>query len=175
MKRYHRYQMNFDHRACWMCGICMGLPVFLLAVYYLFLQEINGIPVWTQLLNLWLPIALCLGYVAMLRILRWNAPGMFAIFGAVVCLLLMIQLFSTGNVLRIILGIIGYLIGGGLLILCAGGYLPGRMIVSLVFLLILLLRLVLFRNVSGTAWLREISALSLIAAQMFLPVCYRDS
>ncbi len=175
MKRYHRYQMDFDGKAIWFCGICMGLPVFLLAVYYLLLQEINQVPVWTQAIHIWIPIALSLGFLVLLRLLRWNSAGAFAIVGAAICLLLMVQLLPTGNVLRIVLGVLGYLIGGGLLVLCAAGFLPGRLIVSLVFLAILLVRLLLFRNVTGWAWLREISALSTIAALMLLPVSYRES
>ncbi len=174
MKRYHRYQMDFDHKACWMSGICMGLPVFMLSIYYLFFQEINAVPVFNQIVNLWLPIVLSLGYIAMLRVVRWNSVGMFAILGAAVCLMLILQLFLTANVLRIILGILGYLIAGGLLVLCAGGYLPGRMIVSLVFLLILLMRLLFFRNFAGWAWLQDISAMSYIAAFALLPVGYQD-
>lgn len=174
MKRYHRYQMDFNCKSIWFSGICMGLPVFLLSVYYLFLQEIGQVPVGKQILYLWAPVALSFVYLILLRIIRWNSPGAFAILGAAVCLVLMIQLFPTGNVLRIILGLLGYLVGGGLLVLCAMGVLPGRLIVSLAFLVILVLRLLLFRTASGWGWLQEIAAVSTIAGLMFLPVAYKD-
>ncbi len=174
MKRYHRYQMDFDSKASWFSGICMGLPIFLLAVYYLFMQEIDQLSIGKLILNLWIPVALSFGFLVLLRIVRWNAPGAFAIVGAAVCLLLIAQLFPTGNVLRIVAGTFCYIICGGLLILCAGGFLPGRMIASLAFLTVLLLRLLVFGRASGWAWLPEMSALSTIAGLMFLPVSFRE-
>lgn len=175
MKQYHRYQMDFNCKAIWFSGICMGLPVFLLAFYYLYLQEIGLVPVGTQILYLWAPILLSFVYLVLMRVFRWNSAGAFAMLGAVVCLLLMIQLFPSGNVLRIILGVLGYLAGGGLLVLCALGVLPGRMIVSLVFLVILVLRFLLFRTANGWGWLPEIAQLCTITGLMFLPVAYKDT
>ncbi len=174
MKRYHRYCIDFDSKASWFSGICFGLPIFLLFVYYLFLQGFDRVSVGERILWLWLPVALSLVYLVLQRLVRWNSPGGFAILGAGICLVLMLQLFTSGNVLRILVGIGLYLIGGGLLILCAGGYLPGRMVVSLVFLAVLLLRVLIFSRVSGSAWLREIADLALIAGLMFLPVSFKD-
>lgn len=174
MNRYRKYQMDFDSKAIWFSGIGMGMPIFLLAVYYLFLQEIGQVPLGKQILYLWSPIVLSFAYLVLLRIVRWNAPGVFAIVGAAMCLLLMIQLFFTGNALRIVLGIVAYLAGGGLLILCAGGYLPGRMVASLPFLAVLVVRLLCFRNASGWLWLPEIASLSMIAGLMLLPVAFRE-
>lgn len=174
MKRYHRYQMDFNSKAIWLSGICMGLPVFLLAFFYLYLQQIDQVGLGKQILYLWAPIGLSIVYLTLMRIVRWNSPGAFAIVGAAFCLLLMIQLFPGGNVLRIVLGLLGYLIGGGLLIISAMGILPGRMIAPLAFLVILLVRVLCFRNVSGWAWLQEASALSMISGLMFLPIAFRD-
>ncbi len=174
MKRYHRYEMDFNGKAAWLSGICMGLPVFLLSVYYLFCQDIGDVSVGIQLLHLWLPLGICLCWLVMLRILGWNSPGAFAMLGAALCLVLILQLFGSGNILRILLGLALYLAGGGLLILCAGGYLPGRLIASLVFLAIFLLRFLLFGRVVGYVWLHEISDLSIIAGLAFLPICFKE-
>ncbi len=174
MKRYHRYEMDFGSKAARLSGICDGLPILLLSVYYFLIQDISTVSLWNQLLNLWLPLLLCLGWLVLLRIVKWNSPGSFAIIGGALCFVLMLQLFGSGNVLRIILGIALYLIGGGLLILCAGGYLPGRLIAALAFLLILVLRFLFFGKVSGFDWLREISCLSVLLGLVFLPISFRD-
>ncbi len=174
MKRYHRYQIDYQGKAIWLSGICIALSVFLQAVYDLFLQGIGTVGVLAQIFNLWLPLILSMGYLVLLRIIKWNAPGTLALIGAAFCLLLMLQLFTCGAVLRIILGILGYLVGGALLIFCAGGFLPGRLVASLVFLVILVLRLLLFRSATGLDWIAEISDLSVIAGLMFLPISFHD-
>lgn len=171
MKQYYRYQMNFDGKAVWLSGVCMGIAIFALVVYYLFLGDITQISTGVKVMDLWLPVGLCAIYIALLRVIRWNAPGVYAILGAVFCLLLIIGLFSYGGV-RLILGVAGYILCGAVLILCTGGYIPGRLPAAVCFAAVLLVRLLSFDfgKITGSAWLPEIATLSMIAGLMFLPL-----
>lgn len=172
MKQYHRYRMDFDGNAVVWSGVCMGVSIFALVAYYLGLEHGYSLSSGAKFLQLWLPLVLCTVYTLLLRIFRWNAPGLYAIFGCLFCVLLMIGLFSGGNVLRIVLGILGYLIGGAALIFAAGGYLPGRLPAAVCFAVILIVRLLCFDlgRISGWQWIPEISQLSMICGLMLLPI-----
>lgn len=175
MKRYYRYRIDFDGKAVWLSGICMGIAVFLLAVCYLLVRELTEVGVVRQIFLLWLPVALCLTYIVLIRIVRWNAPGAFAILGAVMCAWLMITAIFAGGVGRIILAVLVYLLCGGVLILSAGGFLPGRLPATVCFAAVLAGRLLIFAlgKVSGIAWLEELAALCVIAGLMLLPLGFQ--
>lgn len=172
MKQYQKYRMNFDGKAVYFSGICLGVSVFLLAVYYLFALDFSMVPLGLKIFDFWLPAIASLGYIVLYRMVRLNAPGVYAIIGALFCLLLIIGLFSTGNVLRIILGVLAYLICGAALILGTGGYLPGRLPVTCCFAVVLIARLLLFDFgcVKGIVWLPELADLCVIGAMMFLTI-----
>lgn len=172
MKQYHRYKIDFDSEAVVWSGVCMGVSIFALVAYYLGLERGAMLGAGAKLIHLWLPLVLCTVYTLLLRIFRWNAPGLYAVFGCLFCLLLMISLFSCGNVLRIVLGVIGYLLCGALLVFAAGGYLPGRLPASVGFGVILAVRLLCFDlgKISGLDWIPEIAQLCMIAGLMLLPI-----
>lgn len=172
MKQYHRYQMNFEGKAFWLSCIFMGIPILLLSVYFLFLKDISEITGGVKFLYLWAPLLLCCVYLLLLWVIHWNAPGVYAILGALFSILLIAQLFANGDLLRSILGMVGYLVCGGLLILSAGGWLPGRLPAALCYGFMLLMRLLCygFGRVSGSQWLVEVSILSILAGLMFLPI-----
>lgn len=172
MKQYQQYRMNFDSKAMGLSGICMGVSIFTLAVYYLFALDYSLVPLGTKLFYFWLPVMLSLAYIVLYRLVRLNAPGVYAIIGAVFCLLLIIGLFKTTSLFRIILGILSYLICGAALILGTGGYLPGRLTATVCFAIVLTIRLLCFTlgKVKGIAWLPELADLSVITALMCLSV-----
>ena len=172
MKQYHRYRMDFSGKSLGYSCIFMGLSLFLLVFYYLGMNRLERLPMVSKVFNLWFPVALCVVYIFLLRILRLNAPGMFAILGVVLCLLLILNLFLTASILRAILGIVVYTFSACMLILCAGGYLPGRLPATVCFGIVLLVRLLVFDlgKLSGEAWIPECAILCMIAGIALLPL-----
>ena len=170
MKQYLRYRMDFESKWLRWSAACVGAAMFLRAFYYLGLQYLTapGSLFW----SLWLPLGLGLVYTVLLRGIRLNAPGVYAILGALICIYLLIGVFGTGNVLRIILAVVAYGISGAALILCTGGYLPGRLPAAVCFAVVLAVRIFFFDlgRVSGTAWLTELADLGFIAALLCLPM-----
>jgi hypothetical protein len=174
MKQYNRYQMNFSGKMLSGSGICMGLSIFLLAVYYLFVVDLSQIPNMQQALFFWIPIGLCVIYIVLLALIRWNAPGLFAIVGCLFCIVFIANVIAVGNVLRIVLAILGYILCGGVLVLTAGGFLPGKLAAAVCFLLVAVVRLLCFAlgKISGIQWLPEIAMQCILLALMLLPLGY---
>ena len=142
MKQYHRYRMDFESSWLRWSSICVGVAMFLRVMYFLGLQYLEepGALVW----KLWVPVALGLIYLVLLRGIRLNVPLVYAVMGVLMCLGLMAGVIASGNILRILLGILGYLVCGGVMILCVGGYLPGRLPAAVCFGILLGCRVLLF-------------------------------
>lgn len=170
MKQYHRYRMDFESKWVRWSATCVGAAMFLRAFYYLGIQYLNapGSLLW----NLWLPLGLGLVFIVLLRGIRLNAPGMYAIWGVLMCISLLIGVFGTGNILRIILAVLAYGICGAVLILCTGGFLPGRLPAAVCFGVLLGARILFFvqGRVSGAAWFAELADLGYIASLICLPM-----
>ena len=171
MKQYHRYQMNFDGKALWFSGICMGVSIFLAALYYLFLQDVAQVSMGLLMLDLWVPVFLAILYIFLHRMVRLNAPGVYAILGAAMCFVLICQNFGDGSIVRGILGVLGYGGCAAVLIFAAGGWLPGRLPASLCFAVVLLIRILTGGNrMEGTAALLELSKLFYIGGLVLMPI-----
>ena len=170
MKQYHRYKMDFDSHWLRWSGICVGAAIFLRVIHFLGLQYLENPAslVWT----LWVPVGVGLIYTVLLRGFRFNAPGLYAIIAVFMCISLLAGVFATGNILRIVLGILGYILCCGVLILCAGGYLPGRLPAAVCFGLLLGCRVLLFDVVRlfGPDWITTLAELLYLVALVCLPM-----
>lgn len=170
MKQYNRYRMDFDGRWLRWSATCIGASMFLQILQYAVLQELTtpGAHIW----NLWVPLAFGLVYIILLRGIRLNAPGVYAILGLMVCIWLLIGVFSAGDTLRTVLATIGYLLCGAVLILCAGGFLPGRLPAAICFGVVFAVRLYFygFGRITGADWLPEIPQLGFLVALICLPM-----
>ena len=105
----YNYSMDFNGRSHFATAALMGAAFFLRAVYYFGFTRPETVGAWNLIIFLILPLLLEAAFMVMIRGLRWNMPGIYGIMGAVYCLLLLLQSFSGGNVLRIILSVIAYL------------------------------------------------------------------
>ncbi len=177
LKQYHRYQMDFS--GSWMKGslASMGLAVFLLAVYYFGWINLSAVKIGKLILGLILPMLLCLGYIVLLRFVKLNAPGVYGIIGAALCLVLMGGNILAGGLLRMILSIVGYALCSVILIFCVGGYLPGKLPASLTFGIAFAVRLLFFdllrfRKVN---WLEEAAVLLILLALTCLPMALKPA
>lgn len=176
LKQYTRYQMDFGGKWILPGAICMGLSFLLRVVYYFGLSNIFTYNLSTIILQIILPLVLCAGYIVLLRAVKLNAPGIFAILGAAFCLIVMIWNFSTGDVLRILLSIVFYLFSGLVLLATAGGYLPGRLLSSGLFLTLFVFRYLLYAPpVKHTGrFILELSVLSILASLFCLTRCFKE-
>ena len=104
--------------------------------------------------------------------LRRNAPGLYGMIGAALCLSVLIASFTTGSPVRIILAIVWYALTALILIGTVGGYLPGRMLAGLMFAIAALVRLLFydFGHLGLISWVRELGVLSMLASLGCLPM-----
>lgn len=93
----------------------MGLAFYLQIVYHFGFTRLEQMGVGNMILMLILPGLLELAFVVMMRGIRYNNPMVYGAMGMAYCLILMIQSFSGGSVLRIVLAIIIYLACMGLI------------------------------------------------------------
>ncbi|MBE6986047.1 MAG: hypothetical protein E7433_01290 [Ruminococcaceae bacterium] len=145
-------------------------------MYYFGLTNIFTYNTGTIIMQIILPLSLCAGYIVLLRAVKLNAPGIFAILGAAFCLMVMIWNFSTGDILRILLSVVFYLLSGLVLLATAGGYLPGRLLSSGLFLALLVFRYLMyapsFRHIGQ--FILELSVLCIPASLFCLTRCMKE-
>jgi len=174
LKQYVRYGMDFTCKWSGLCIILMGLSFFLRIVYYfglVNLEDIGGGEVFGCLI---LPLIVCGTFIILFRALKWNAPGIYAILGAFLCILLLIWNFSSGDGLRIILSVPAYIASAIILLATAGGYIPTKLPAALLLAVIFLCRSCFYSfDDSGLVSLvLEISVLSMIASLVVLSLCF---
>ncbi len=171
MKQYRRYQMNFAGEWLRRSAMCMGMSVFLLAVYYLGFFNLQDFSFGKLFVGFWFPLSLGVVYVVLLRGIKWNAPGVYAILCAAFCLVYILASFQSGNALRILLAIPGYVLGAGIYLIVVGGYFPAWLPASLFFGGAILIRVLFFdHGLSLVDWLKEGAILLSMAAFLFLPL-----
>ena len=176
MKQYHQYQMDFEGKGTGFSALCMGISVFLSALYYLGFSNMADVGVWELIVCLWLPVVLGIGYLVLLRILKWNAPGIYAMIGAGMCLLLILQSFCSGSAGRVVIGIPVYLVCGVVLMIVVGGFFPAKLPASLMFGIAIGVRVVFFDlgGLTVMEWMAEGAALACLASLLFLPMGLKE-
>lgn len=166
LKKYTRFQMDFSDKWTEACGALMGLSFFLRIAYYFGLRSLRDVGI-VELLTFGIGgILLCGAYVVFQTCLRRNAPGLYGIMGAAHCLLIFILVCSTGNVGRIILALIWYAATAVVLLMTVGGYLPGRLLAGVMFLVPIFVRFFFFDlgHIGIIRWVQELAVLSTLAA-----------
>ena len=164
--------MNFESKWLRMSAGFMAVSCFLLIVYYLGISNLADIGLVEQILNLWLPVIIGSAFIAMTQMLRLNTPGLYAIIGAALCVMLICSLFVAGGIVRIILGTIWYILCGLVLLMAAGGYLPSTAPASVCFAVAGIGRVLfaLFSAPSLAALVSEFANLSIVVSLLFLPM-----
>lgn len=130
VKRYH---IDPDSRGAMACAALMGVSFFLRAVYYFGFTRTETVGVWELLSFLILPMVVEALFMVFLRGVRLDMPLMYGVLGAVCCVLLILQAFQYGNVVRTILAIIAYVVCGGIFAAVTMGLLSKEIGVTLFF------------------------------------------
>ena len=172
MKQYHRYEMNFDSAWVSNASLCMGISLFASALYYLGFTNFKDVPAWELTVCFWLPMILGFTYLVLLRVKQWNAPGAYAILGAVLCVVLLLQSLRSGNIGQIIISLPLYIISAVVLLVVMGGFFPAKLPAMLMFGITIGVRVVVFDLVGLTfaQWITEAATLACLASLLFLPM-----
>lgn len=177
MKQYHRYRMDFTGKWVKASASFMGLSVFALAVWYFGFCNLQDFGLGALVMGLWIPFILGAVYILLMQVLRWNAPGVYAILGAMFCAIYILGLFSSGDMLRILLGTAGYAFSAVILVAVVGGYLPDKLIAPVVFAIVIGVRVLCFdvHTLSGLEWIEESATICSQAALLCLPMGLKNA
>ncbi len=177
--RIKGYHMDFEGKWLGSAAVLMGMAFFLRVVYYFGFTQIQTVAISEMILLLILPLVLETGFIVLLRGVRLNAPLVLGILGAVYCGLLIAQSVLCGDILRMILGIIAYLLCGGLLVVVSLGLLS-KGIAVLVCLATAVVRLMVFDlkpyflELDLVAFLPEAAAICAIVALAYLAMGMKE-
>lgn len=127
-------RLDLDGSSAQITASLMGIAFFLRIAYYLGFTRPEALGVGNLLVFLILPMLLEGGLMVLLRGVRLNAPGLYGILGAVYCVLLIIQSFQYGSVLRTVLAVAAYLLCGGSTLCAVKGLLNKSLAAVLCFL-----------------------------------------
>ena len=165
LKQYCHYQIDFSSKWVAAAPIMMGLAFFLNLLYYLAITTARDVFVIELIAAVVFGIILTAAYVVCVTCLRLNAPGLYAIMGAVQCLMLLILGCTSGGAFRIVVSILWYALAALVLLATTGGYLPGRLLAALMFFVPIGFRLVFFDlgKLSIFGWIKEIPVLLVLA------------
>ncbi len=169
MKQYFRYQMDFASRWLTASTGCMGLSLFFRMVYYFGITNLADRNFVEILFSALIAAAVSVAYIFLIRLKKLNAPGVYGILGAVMCLCLLLGSILSGSVVRMLLGIVWYLLCGGVILTFAGGYLPGKTPVLAAFGVAIVCRLLFFPAAGLGGWIKELGDLFSLAAFLLLP------
>lgn len=125
------YHMDFEGKGLATAAVLMGLAFFLRMVYYFGFTSTETVGLAELILFLILPLVLEAGFIVLLRGVRLNISLVYGILGAVYCALLIAQSLYYGSILRMVLGIIAYVLCGGLLVVVSLGLLSKDIAVTM--------------------------------------------
>ncbi|MBE6924006.1 MAG: hypothetical protein E7466_02035 [Ruminococcaceae bacterium] len=175
---FKRYRMDLDGKSLNVGLAALGLSFFLRALYYFGCVRIENVGFMELLLWMILPMLLEGALIVLLRVLRLDAPGLYAILAAAFGLVLMLQLIGYGSVLRLVLGILTYLSCGVLILGVAGGFLSKQIAVA-AYLVTALVRFFCFEMVQFVfqlrviAFVKEITGLLVVIGLMYLAAGFK--
>ena len=177
LKQYLLYQMDFKGKWAQPAAILMGLSFFLRIVCYFGLRFLSDWTFFDVIFQIFLPLLLSGTYVVLIRAIRLNAPGVYGLIGAGLCILTFLWSFSSGSVLYILLCLVYYLAAGVVLLGTSGGYLPGKLLSSALFAIPVIIRLfgldVFTLKIDGL--FLELSVLLQLASLFCLTRCFKEA
>ncbi len=174
-----RYRMDMDSKGLHAGLALMGLSFFLRAVYFFGCVRIETVSFWELLIWMILPMLLEATFIVLLRIIRLDAPGIYAIAAAAFSVVLILQNLGGESLVRIILSILGHLACGVLILGVAGGFLS-KQIAVVAYLVTALVRFFCFEMVQYVfrfrviAFLREVTGLLVIVGLMYLAASFKQ-
>lgn len=142
-KLTYKYHMDYGGKQHIAAPALMGAAFFLRAAYYFGFTRPEEAGVWSLLTFLILPMLLEAGFMIMIRAIRLDLPNIYGIMGAVYSVLMVLQCFQSGSVLRVILGSVAYLCCAAVLVGVGWGLLS-KSLAGAVLLVTFAVRLLVF-------------------------------
>lgn len=177
MKQLVKFEFNPDGRWARLSGVLMGIALFVRAVDYLGLRGPGSVGLFRLLVALILPLAVEDAWCICLRLIRLRRAEVYGIFGAVSCLLMLLQTFFYGNVLLTLLFIVLLLVAGAAMVMIPWGLLSRRSLGFLILLAVALSRMfvvVLRQLVEGFDWMEFLSDLPSFCVLLALSLFFCD-
>lgn len=171
MKPFYRYQMDFKGKWTRWSLLSMAISFFFFMVYTFGVSNLADAGFFKAVFVMLLPTILTAGYIVLLKIKELNAPGIYGLMGAGLCLCSLFGTFFAGSAIRVILGIIWYPVCAIALLACVGGYLPSVTPAAGVFGIAIFVRLIfLLVAASGLeAFVAELAVIFSLTALLCLP------
>ena len=144
LKKYGDFPVDFKSKHAVAAGGFMGLFIFLRMLYYFGFLKFSEAGAGELILLLILPLLVGIAFLVLYSGIRLNAPGIYGILGAIFCVFLILWSLFTGDVLRIILAVLWYLLAGTMLLGTAGGFLPDNGFAAVSFGAAAVIRVLLF-------------------------------
>lgn len=172
MKPFYRYQMDFKGKWTRWSLLCMAISFFFFMVYTFGVSNLAEVGFFKAVFVMLIPTVLTAGYVVLLKIRELNAPGIYGLIGAGLCLCALFGTFFAGSAIRVILGIIWYPVCAIALLACVGGYLPSVTPTSCVFGIAIFMRLIFLLTAAFglEAFVAELAVIFSLTALLFLPL-----
>ena len=172
LKQNKWIQLDFEGKWARNALLLMAASTFLLLVYYFGLVNMADLGFLGVVFLVVLPLLLSIASLVFLYILKWNAPGLVGLAGAVFCVLLAVGSLFSGDFLRIILAFVGYSLAAGVLLLQVSGGLRNASLCIAVFVIPAVVRVIFFDlgRIGLAELFREGSVLCLLAALACIPM-----
>ncbi len=146
LKQYFQYRIQFDGKWTTAAGIFAGISFFLRAVYYFAIADLSAVSVPGIIFKCIIPLLIACGYLILLKCLHINIPGIYSTLGCLLCMVIIVGNFTSGDILRVLFSIVWYFIVGALFLGTTSGFLPDK-----VFSVITLMISVIVRAFTGFA------------------------
>ncbi len=170
-RKKRRIETDFSAKWCKPSAMMMAASLFLRAVYYFGATNFLDINFIEVLLCAFGGLALSFWYLFSLYIKRRNAPRLYGLLGAALCLVLVVWSFYSGSFIRVVLATAWYAIAAGTLLLTVSGSLNNKSMCSAMFIIPIVVRLLAFDigRLNVFEWILEGSYFLALAAVACIP------
>lgn len=173
------YHIQFNHKNIVPTSALAGASFFFLCVHYFGLTNLAQCGIGEIILQMILPMLTMVGFVVLLRGIRYGVTPVYGMIGAAYCLLLVIQAFSYGNIFGAIIAMLWYILTAAVCVFTTFGYISSGIYMLIAFLVPVLFRLVFVdiyqylirRNFSG--FFTEAAMLCGLTAFGLLSLCLK--
>ena len=116
------YHIDFRNKQIVPASVLAGASFFFLCVHYFGLTNLTQCGFGEVLLQMILPMLVMVGFVVLLRVIRFSVTPLYGALGTLFCILMLIRAFTYGNFFAVIIAVLWYILAGAVYLLTAGGY-----------------------------------------------------
>ena len=132
-RKVTHYRMDMEGKEVTTGAIFLGAAFFLRVTYYFGFCRTNQLGFGELFFGLILPMLLELALIILLRGVKLEAEGLYGLLATVYCVILLLQCFQYDSIVRAIIGMIAYILCGGLCFCAVAGLLSRDISVAAFF------------------------------------------